>query len=76
MGDLQLYISELNKESEFETKNGKITFHILESEYSNRANFQEKFTISNTELINKFCTMLQNEMQQKVKTLETELLTA
>ena len=76
MSDLQLYINDLKTEAEFETQSGKLIFHILETDYHNRTNFNEKFTISNTDLIRKFCVMLQDEMRQKVTSLEIELLSA
>jgi len=76
MGSLQLYIDQLKNEDEFETKSGKITFQVLTSDNYNRANFTDAFSISNTALISKFCYMLQNEMQQKIASLELELLSA
>jgi len=75
MGSLQLYIDDLKNENEFETKSGKLTFAILADNY-NRPNFVDTFSISNTALIMAFCKMLYAEMEQKVTSLETELLTA
>jgi hypothetical protein len=76
MGDLQIYIDALQNENDFETKSGKITFKVLTADNYDRANFTDLFSISNTDLINKFCTMLYNEMENKKAELETELLKA
>ena len=76
MGSLQIYIDELKNETEFETQSGKISFSVLTTDNYNRANFTESFSISNTDLIGKFCNMLLNEMQKKKTALEIELLTA
>jgi hypothetical protein len=77
MGSLQLYIDQLENESEFETQSGKIVFKILNAaDYNDRTNFVETFTVSNTDLIRKFCTILHSEMKAKKTELETQLLTA
>jgi hypothetical protein len=76
MSSLQLYIDELKNDNEFETKSGKLTFTVLETDRYDRANFTNFFSISNTALIRNFCGMLLSEMQQKIATLETQLLTA
>jgi hypothetical protein len=76
MGDLQLYIDALKTETEFETQSGRITFSLLATDNYNRANYTDKFSISNTDLIQKFCKMLFSEMENKKSALETELLTA
>jgi len=76
MGSLQIYIDELKNETEFETQSGKISFSVLTTDNYNRANFTENFSISNTDLIGKFCNMLLSEMQKKKTALEIELLTA
>jgi len=76
MGSLQLYIEELANEKEFETKSGKITFKVLDTDHYDRTSFVENFTISNTDLIRKFCTMLHSEMEQKKTEIEKQLLTA
>jgi len=76
MGSLQIYIDELKNETEFETQSGKISFSVLTTDNYNRANFTESFSISNTDLIGKFCNMLLSEMQKKKTALEIELLTA
>jgi len=76
MGSLQLYINELANENEFETKSGKITFKILETDKYDRTNYIDTFTVSNTDLIRKFCNLLYSEMNDKKTELETQLLTA
>jgi hypothetical protein len=76
MGSLQLYIDMLKNENDFETQSGKITFKILNTDNYDRTNFMDTFTISNTELIRKFCNTLHSEMKQKKTELENQLLTA
>ena len=78
MGSLQLYIDELQNEDDFETQSAKLTFTILETEKHNndRAHFESVFSISNTELIKEFCTMLYSKMGQKRIEIEKELLAA
>jgi len=77
MGSLQIYIDALQNENEIETKSGKITFKILEREaYNGNASFTDYFSITNTDLIHKFCKMLYNEMSEKKAELEKQLLTA
>jgi len=76
MGSLQLYIEELATENEFETQSGKITFKVLGTDRYDHPNFIETFTISNTDIIRKFCDLLFSEMKQKKTELETQLLTA
>jgi hypothetical protein len=76
MGSLQLFIDQLTNENDFETKSGKIVFKVLDTDHYDRTSFIDTFTISNTELINKFCNLLYSEMKQKKTELETQLLTA
>ena len=77
MGSLQIYIDALQNENEIETKSGKITFKILEREaYNGNASFTDYFSITNADLIHKFCKMLYNEMNEKKAELEKQLLTA
>ena len=76
MGSLQLYIDQLTNENEFETQSGKIVFKVLNTDHYDRTSFIDTFTISNTDLINKFCNLLYSEMKQKKTELETQLLTA
>jgi len=76
LNSLQLYADELKNESEFETQSGKLTFNILTTDNYNRPSFADAFSITNTALISKFCNILLSEMEQKIVSLETELLTA
>ena len=76
MGSLQLYIETLASENEFETQSGKITFKVLGTDRYDHPNFIETFTISNTDIISKFCNILLSEMKEKKTELETQLLTA
>jgi len=76
MGSLQLYVDQLTNENDFETKSGKIVFKVLDTDHYDRTSFIDTFTISNTDLINKFCNLLLSEMKQKKTELETQLLTA
>ena len=76
MGSLQLYIDMLKNENDFETQSGKIIFKILNTDNYDRTNFMDTFTISNTELIRKFCNVLHSEMKEKKTELEFQLLTA
>jgi len=76
IGSLQLYIDELKNDNEFETQSGKITFNVLNTDTYNRTEYINTFSLTNTALIKKFCIVLLSEMEQKIKSLETELLTA
>lgn len=73
---LKQYIEVLAGEDNFETKSGKLTFNILKTDNIDRCYFVNTFAVSNTALINKFCKMLLSEIEEKIVSLETDLLTA
>ncbi|MDL2312444.1 hypothetical protein LJC68_06165 [Bacteroidales bacterium OttesenSCG-928-B11] len=69
------YSESIKEEKEFETASGKIVFQMFENdEKYSRANYNDRFTITNTALIVKFIEMLIGEVKIKIEELETQLL--